>query len=37
MNEKRRLIAQIFNYLDLIETESNQSVINLIRGILYRL
>lgn len=34
---KKRLIYQALNYLELIETETNQPLVNLIRGILYEL
>lgn len=35
MTVKERLIAQIFNLLEIIENRSNQSIINKIRGLLY--
>lgn len=34
MSYKQRLIGQIFRLLDLLETETNQSIINQIRGLL---
>lgn len=37
MSEKRRLIIQALNYLEIIETEDNQPIVNLIRGLLYEM
>ncbi len=37
MTRKKRLIIQSLNYLELIETEDNQPIVNLIRGLLYEL
>ncbi len=35
--EKRRLIFQALNYLEIMETKENQPLANLIRGILYEI
>lgn len=37
MTRKKRLIIQALNYLELIETEDNQPLVNLIRGLLFEL
>lgn len=37
MNREKRLIIQALNYLELIETEDNQPMTNLIRGLLLEL
>lgn len=37
MREIRRLVAMVLNLLDLVENDSNQSIVNQIRGLLYEI
>lgn len=37
MNDEKRLIYQLFNYLAMIETEANQSMIREMEGLLNEL
>ena len=37
MKKEKRLIIQALNYLELIETEDNQPIVNLIRGLLFEM
>ena len=35
--EEKRLVAKLLNYLQMLETDDNQSLVNEARGIIYEL